>query len=107
MLTTLSRTIRIALVLAAPVTGAPAVRADGDDDQERVRAAREAGRILPLAGLLTRLQAELPGVEVLEVELEEERGRFVYEIKLLHPGGRLAELDYDAATGARLVKGKD
>ena len=64
-----------------------------------MRAAREAGRALPLVDLLARVQTEYPGAEVLEVEIEEEHGRLVYEIKLLRPGGRLAELYYDAATG--------
>jgi uncharacterized membrane protein YkoI len=41
---------------------------------------------------------------VLEVELEEERGRLVYEIKLLRPGGRLVELYYDAATGEPMAE---
>ena len=45
--------------------------------------------------------------EVLEVELEEEHGRLVYEIKLLRPGGRLAELLYDAATGEPVTENDD
>ena len=97
-----SRAIRTdltaAMLLLLAVTAA--ARADEDNDHERVRAAREAGRILPLARLLARVQAEHPGGEVLEVELEEEEkehGRLVYEIKLLRPGGHLAELRYPTA----------
>jgi uncharacterized membrane protein YkoI len=93
------RTILTLLTAIALLAGAAVVRADENDDHERVRAAREAGRVLPLAGLLARVGAEHPGAEVLEVELEEEHGRLVYEIKLLRPGGRLTELYYDAATG--------
>ena len=33
------------------------------------------------------------------MELEREDGRWVYEIKLLQPGGRLVKLEVDAATG--------
>ena len=100
MQTTLSiRRIRIALTVAVLLAGGAAVRADEDDDHERVRAARAASAILPLAELLARVGAEHPGAEVLEVELEEEHGRLVYKIKLLRPDGLLAELLYDATTG--------
>ncbi len=97
----LSRAIRAALTAAMLLLLAvtAAARADEDDDHERVRAAREAGRILPLASLLARVQAEHPGGEMLEVELADEHGRLVYKIKLLRPGGHLAELRYNAATG--------
>ncbi|HMS80762.1 MAG TPA: PepSY domain-containing protein, partial [Burkholderiaceae bacterium] len=57
-----------------------------------------AGVVLPLRTLVERLAREHPG-EVLEVELEREDGRWVYEIKLLQPGGRLVKLEVDAATG--------
>jgi uncharacterized membrane protein YkoI len=36
---------------------------------------------------------------VLEVELEQEQGRWLYEIKLIEPGGRLVKLELDAASG--------
>ncbi|MFN8994621.1 MAG: PepSY domain-containing protein, partial [Pseudomonadota bacterium] len=51
--------------------------------------------------LLERLEREHPG-QVLEVELEQEDGRWIYEIKLLQPGGRLVKLELDAASGAIL-----
>ena len=103
MSTTLTRTILAALTAAALVTSAAAA----DQDHDRVRAAREADRILPLADLLARAQTEYPGAEVLEVELGEKRGKLVYEIKLLRPGGRLAELYYDAATGEPAAETRD
>ena len=98
----LTRTI-LTMAATAALLAAPA---RADDDHERVRAAREAGRILPLAELLARVGTEHPG-EVLEVELEEMPGRLVYEIKLLRPGGRLAELLYDAATGEPVTENDD
>ena len=98
----LTRTI-LTMAATAALLAAPA---RADDDHERVRAAREAGRILPLAELLARVGAEHRG-EVLEVELEDVHGRLVYEIKLLRPGGRLAELLYDAATGEPVTENDD
>jgi hypothetical protein len=76
-------------------------RADADHD--RARRALEAGEVLPLGSILTRLEREHPG-QVLDVELdlEKEGGveRWVYEIKLLRQGGSLVKLEVDARTGA-------
>src|SRR5690242_1786781 len=84
----------LALLLAAlPLAGARA-----DDDQERALSAREAGRALPLARILERAQRDTPG-QVLGVELEDEGGQVIYEVKVLRPDGRVRMLAYDAATG--------
>ena len=89
----------LAALLAAPPAQAGDGRRDEARDHERARAAVQAGQVLPLATLLQRLQRSHPG-QVLEVELEHEDGRWVYELKLLQPGGRLLKLELDAATGA-------
>jgi uncharacterized membrane protein YkoI len=101
-----SRIILVALLLLTAGSFAASAAAHADDDHERVRAAREAGRILPLRELLARVEAEHPG-EVLEVELEDEHGRLVYEIKLLRPGGRVTKLHYDATTGEPVAGDED
>lgn len=76
-------------------------------DHERARAAVEAGQVLPLPTLLERLRRTHPG-QVLELELERDDGRWVYEIKLLQANGQLLKLDVDAATAQVLqVKRKD
>ncbi len=90
----------LALAAALPLAG-PARAGDGARDHERARAAVQAGQVLPLPTLLQRLQRSHPG-QVLEVELEHEDGRWVYELRLLQPGGRLLRLEVDAATGAVL-----
>jgi hypothetical protein len=71
--------------------------ADGVSDHERARAALQAGEILSLQKVLERVQASHPG-DVLEVELEREQGRWVYELKLLQRNGALLRLDVDART---------
>ena len=48
-----------------------------------------------------RLAATHPG-EVLEVELERDDGRWIYELKLLQPGGELRKLKLDARSGELL-----
>lgn len=88
----------LAGLLALALAGPPAL---ADDDQDRARAAVQAGRVLPLKTVLERLERDHPG-QVLEVELEEEDGRWVYEIKLLQPGGRLVKLELDAGSGELL-----
>ena len=107
MLTT-TRTARLAplLLLALAFAGAPA---RADSDQDRARAAVLAGQVLPLGTVLERLAREHPG-QVLKVELESERGRWIYEVRLLQSGGRLTQFHIDAATGetlARRDKGRD
>jgi len=92
----------IALALAQP----SAWGSDGQD-HERARAAVEAGQVLPLPALLERLRRTHPG-QVLELELERDDGRWIYEIKLLQTNGQLLKLDVDAATAQVLqVKRKD
>ena len=81
----------LALVLAMPAARA-------DNDQERARAAVQAGKILPLKNVLERLERDQPG-QVLEVELEQGNGRWTYEIRLLQSGGRLVKLHVDAESG--------
>lgn len=71
--------------------------AEGASDHERARAALQAGEILSLQKVLERVQASHPG-DVLEVELEREQGRWVYELKLLQRSGALLRLDVDART---------
>lgn len=68
------------------------------DDHDRVRELRNTGDILPLEMILEAQQTDYPG-RILEVELESEDGRYVYEIEVLQPGGEVIELLYDARTG--------
>lgn len=86
------------VVMACMACACASAAADDDRDHERARAAVQAGEVLPLATLLERLQRTHPG-QVLEVELEREDGRWIYELKLLQPGGQLLKLEVDAASG--------
>jgi len=76
-----------------------------DSDQDQARAAVLAGKVLPLKTLLERLERKHPG-RLLEVEIEQEDGRWIYEIKLLQPDGRLVKLELDAAT-AEVLRRKE
>ena len=87
------------LLLVAVLTLAPMSRGHtDDDDHDLARRAVEQGRALPLADLVAKVTAQTPG-KVIEVELEDEDGKLVYDLKMLSPQGQLQEIEVDAATG--------
>lgn len=69
-----------------------------DDDYLEARRLVEQGKIQPLESILQQVRAVRPG-RVLEIELEREHGRHVYEIELLDESGQVWELEMDAVTG--------
>lgn len=87
--------------MAVALGAAPAL---AGADQERARAALAAGEIRPLSEILAEIERRYIG-RVIEVELDREDGRWVYDFKLLPPSGRVYELEVDAATAA-LLKSK-
>lgn len=76
----------------------PAARASDDNDHERAREAVRSGQVLPLPTLLQRMHRTHPG-QVLELELDRDDGRWIYEVKLLQASGQLLKLKVDAASG--------
>lgn len=93
------KTLVIATLLAAAALTPLASLADGDHDHDRARAALRAGEVLPLHVVLERVAKDHPG-NVLEVELEREKGQWIYELKILQSGGGLLKLKVDARTAA-------
>lgn len=87
-----------ALGLILSVALIPTSHADDVSDHDRARQALEAGEILPLKTVLEKVDRDTPG-QVMEVELERHKERWVYEIKLLRPGGSLVKLKVDARDG--------
>jgi uncharacterized membrane protein YkoI len=65
---------------------------------ERVRELVEHGEILPLEQILKRNEAGLGG-RIIEIEIEQKRGVYIYEIKVLRPDGRSRKIKIDARTG--------
>lgn len=87
----------MALVLA--LVGIPASPAGAAEaDHEQARKALAAGEVLSLRQILDRVEKSHPG-QILEVELEREQGRWIYEIKLLRPDGAVSKLKLDARNG--------
>ncbi|EJL33301.1 putative membrane protein [Caulobacter sp. AP07] len=98
-------TFLLAAVLALSLTAvAPAGAWAGDHknkDHEAARAALARGQVLPLTRILAIAEQRAPG-DVLKVELEDDDGKLVYEVKILGRNGWVRELDIDARTGAVL-----
>lgn len=96
------RLFALLLVLTAL---APGFAAHADDDRrgdhDDARRAFERGEAQPLSQILKRVQTVAPG-EVLEVEMDRENGRLVYEIEVLQRSGRVLEITVDARSGAVL-----
>ena len=76
-------------------------------DHDRARQALEAGEILSLKTVIERIESGAAG-QVMDVDLERRHGRWVYEIKLLRPGGALVKLWVNASDGTILERhGRD
>ncbi len=102
--TTLTGFTLLAALAAVLIFSLPAGQtswAAGPGDHERARQALEAGQIQPLRAILDRVEREHPG-QVMEVELENEDGRWLYEVKLLQKDGMLVKLKLDARDGTLL-----
>jgi uncharacterized membrane protein YkoI len=67
-------------------------------DQDAVRHAVERGEIRPLTDILNAVRGKLPG-EVVGVEIESKKGRWLYEFRVLDGKGRLFEVYVDAQSG--------
>lgn len=77
-----------------------------DLDQDEALRLRQQGAILPLEQLLKQALDHYPGAKLLEAELEEKHGVYMYEVELLTTEGVVRELDLDAVTG-QLLKDKE
>lgn len=77
-----------------------------DLDQDEALELRQQGVILPLEQLLKQAMDRHPGAKLLEAELEEKDGVYIYEVELLDINGVVRELDLEAKTG-RLLKDEE
>jgi uncharacterized membrane protein YkoI len=57
----------------------------------------KSGEIRPLTEILAVAREQVPG-EVVKVELEREKGVWVYEVKILTPAGKRREVEINAQT---------
>ena len=68
------------------------------DDVDRVRELRSTASIMPLSQLLQEVEKQYPGT-LLEVELEEEKGKVIYEMDVLSEDRVVHSIKVDAKTG--------
>lgn len=90
--------ISVLLISLSPVTSL----ADDDREQDRALKLRQQGLILPLEKILQAAQKAHPG-RVVEVELQREHKKYIYEVELVDNNGQVWELKLDAAS-ARLIE---
>jgi uncharacterized membrane protein YkoI len=74
---------------------------DEDGDHDRARRALAEGRARPLSEILVLLEGRLGG-EMVGVRFKRKGGRYVYELKVVTPSGRLREVYVDAMTASIL-----
>jgi uncharacterized membrane protein YkoI len=86
------------MLLAAAVATAGGAGKPSAADHDRAHAARQRGEALPLARILAIVEREVHG-RVIEIELERDGGKLLYELELLLPDGRVIEVDIDARSG--------
>ena len=72
-------------------------------DEERARRALENGEILPLDRVIAPLNDRGSG-EISGVELEKEKGIWIYEFKIISPAGEMQTVRINAMTGNLIGK---
>ena len=100
----MSRILILATATALALSTSPAFAAQeggrhGDHDD--ARRAVELRQALPLTRILEIAQDAVPG-EIIEVELDREHDRLIYEVDILTQTGRLRQVEIDAQSGAVL-----
>ena len=93
--------IRVTLALVAGLillSLIPARYVVADDDSQRARLLQQQGNILPLEQIIQSAMAIKSG-QILETELDDEDGRYLYELDILDQHGQVWELKLDASTG--------
>lgn len=83
----------LALVLVAASASA------GEVSHQRALELRQSGELIPFAEIVAIVEARYPGLSMLEVELEEDDNRYIYELEILTPNGQVRELEVDARRG--------
>jgi uncharacterized membrane protein YkoI len=86
-----------AIVTATPVTKAMA----GDDEMKDAEALKQAikqGEIRSLPDILAAAREKLPAGQVVGAEIEQKKGRWVYEFEVVGDDGQMYEAKVDAKT---------
>jgi len=88
----MSKVLKLVLVIFLVM---PGVMLAKDIDQDEAKLLRQEGAILPLEEILEAAQKQHSG-RVIQVELEEKHGRYVYEVEIADNNGKVWEMKIDA-----------
>ena len=102
----MKREFHIMPVLLALLVSGPAQIVQADDDYIEAKRLRESGEIMPLGEILKNVRRSYPG-RILEVELENEKGRVIYELEILGTDSIVREIYIDAKSGELLSVEED
>ena len=84
----------------------PGTEIEFDEDQDEVYQAVKKGYIRPFSEMYAAVERDLHG-RIIEVELEEDDGIWVYELKLNH-NNNIIKVEYNAQTFEMLeIKGRN
>ena len=78
-----------------------------DLSQDQALKLRKEGKVLSSQTFIERALERHPKARLLELELEEKHGRYVYEVELLTVQGQVRELKFDASSGKLLEDEED
>ena len=93
--------LKVCKMLMVSILIIPAAVIAKDIDQDDAKALRQQGKILPLEQILQAAQSQHPG-RVIQVELEKQRGRYVYEVEIADSNGQVWEMKIDASDASLL-----
>lgn len=98
--------VRFSQLLALMLCACCSLASARDLGQDEALRLRERGEILPLEEILKFALERYPNSKLLQVELEEKQGAYVYEVELVTPQGVVRELKFNASRG-NLTKDKE
>jgi len=101
----MGRLILLACFITLPAVWQGQANAD-DDDHERIYKMRQSGEILSLEEILKISRQKVSG-QVIEVELEQEKGALIYELEILDKHSKVWEVEIDAVSGQVLKVEED
>lgn len=93
------------LLIATLLTSALPMAARDLNQDEALRL-RQQGVILPLEEVLNIARTRYPDLRLLDAELEEDDGSYIYEFELLTSGGVVRDMEIDARSG-RILKDEE
>lgn len=98
------RTLTSFLILLCIASALP-IFAHADDDK-RIRQLQQSGEILSLEQIFDRARKIKPG-RIVDVDLDKNDGRYIYELEVLQSNGKVWEMEFDARTGKLLQLEQD